>query len=143
MLSLAMLVHSLHSLGNTTLTSSISANSLVTFQYLVKLQELSVSFNLACHSQQFFLNTTRNLWHMEHVGPLAQLVVSPKDARAHYLWFHQRMPVGNKEHLQLALYHFDIDVHLQESLQQDKILSFLISMFCTLADSVLIPSTTQ
>ena len=53
------------------------------------------------------------------------------------------MPGGNKEHQALALYHFDINVHLLESSQHDKLLSFLISVVCTLADSELIPSTTQ
>ena len=76
----------------------------------------------------------------EHAGLLALFVVSPKHAKGHYLWFHRRMP---EEHQQQALYQFDIDVHLRESLQHDKLLSSLISAFCTLADSELIPSTTQ
>ena len=63
-----------------------------------------------------------------------------------YRWFHRRMPGGNKGDHPLALYHFDIDVHLRESSQHDKLLSFLSVLdhaFCTLADSELIPSTIQ
>ena len=44
----------------------------------------------ASKSQQkkCLLSKTRNLLHREHVGQLALLLVSPKDARWHYQWFH-------------------------------------------------------
>ena len=71
-----------------------------------------------------------------NVGQLELLMVSPKDARGHYRWFYLRKPGGNKEHQPLALNLFDIDVNFRES-------SHLISAFCTLADSELIPPTTQ
>ena len=41
---------------------------------------------------------TRNLLYLEYVWLLALFLVSRKDALVHYLWFHWRMPVGNKEH---------------------------------------------
>ena len=96
--------------------------SILTCQRLAKLQEPIVSFNLASLSQKRILNTTRNLLHWEHVGQLALLVFSLKDARGYYWWFHQRMPGGNKGHQPLALYRFVIDVHFLESLQHDKLL---------------------
>ena len=54
------------------------------------------------------------------------------------------MSGGKKEDQPLALYHFDIYMHimhstLRKSSQHDKLLSFLISTFCTLAKSELIP----
>ena len=60
----------------------------LTFLHLLKLQEPSVCFNLASLSQKWLLNTTRNLWHREHVGQLALSMVSPKDGRGHYGWFN-------------------------------------------------------
>ena len=59
--------------------------------------------------------------------PLALLVVSQKDAKGHYWWFHRRMPGGNKEQQPLAQNQFNIDVHLGESSQQNKVLTSLIS----------------
>ena len=70
--------------------------SKLTFQHLAKLQEPSVSFDLASLSQKCLLNTTRNLRHRELVEQLALSVVSPKAARGHYRWFHRRMPGGKK-----------------------------------------------
>ena len=69
---------------------------------------------------------------------------SPKDARGHYWWVHQRMRGVNIEHQPLALYQFDIVVRLRENSQlHDKLLSSLISAFCTVADFEFITSTTQ
>ena len=48
-----------------------------------------------------------------------------------------------KEHNPLALFQFDIEVHLQESSGHDKVLSSLIRVFFILADSELIPFITQ
>ena len=70
----------------------------LTFQHLVKLLEPRVSFKLALASlsQPCLLKTTKNLRLREHVGIVGQLT-SPKDAKGHYWWFHQRMPGENKE----------------------------------------------
>ena len=88
---------------------------------------------------------TRNPLHREHVGPHAH-------RQWHYRWFHRRtpggnigfQPRGNKKHQPLALYLFEIDcAPSTKSLQHEQLLSSLISSFYTLADSELIPSTTQ
>ena len=48
-------------------------------------------------------------------------MVSLKDARGHYWWFHLRIPGGNKEHQPLALYQFRIYVHLPSRLCFEKV----------------------
>ena len=94
------------------------------------------------------VSASKQSQHREHVGPLSLaltlFVVSPKDARGHYWWVHQRMRGVNIEHQPLALYQFDIVVRLRENSQlHDKLLSSLISAFCTVADFEFITSTTQ
>ena len=93
-----------------------------------------------CKSQQ-----TRNLWHRGHLGQLALSVVSQKEARGCYLWFHQRMPGGNQEHQPLVLPVAESTSHwagteplvsvwnwyARESSQQ--VSSSLIRAFCTQA----------
>ena len=72
----------------------------------------------------------------------------------HCRCFHRRMPGGTisgftkgcnegTKNPATGTISVDFDLHLRESLQDDKLLSSLISAFCTLADSELVPSTTE
>ena len=65
----------------------------------------------SCISLQVSANNVS--WRL-HVGQLVLSVFSLRDAKGLFWWFHQKMPGGNKEHQPLALYHFDIDVHLRK-----------------------------
>ena len=105
-----------------------------TFQHQVKLQEPNISFNLASLSQQHLLNTTRNLLHREHVGPLALLVVLLKDARGHYWprWFTK----GCQEEKNNSSHYITLTLicTFDKVLQHDKLLNYFdqcILYFCS------------
>ena len=111
------------------------------FQHLVKLQKPELQ---TCKPQQKLSLKNDKESAVQGTCRAAGTIGGFTDGcQGHYRWFHRRMPGGNKEHQPLALYHCDIDVPFRKSPQHDKLLSFLISVVCTFADSELIPSTTQ
>ena len=125
-LVLLTLVCTLHSLGSTNccsmLTSVNSANSHSSTWVNNKNQEAASSLQVSANN---FSWTWQGIYCTGNMK-----------SRSHYQWFHQRMPGGSKltaKNFSHWHYHFDIDVHLRESTQHHKLLSFLISALCTLA----------